>query len=259
MKKYFYLAFIVFALYIITNRCIIFPFFNDYQMFITISKTFWVIVLLFYLIRWKRFSFKFITTDLFWAMCLMFPAIYLSFDFIQKEGLKHSISLKENIEFLIFCISTGFFEEVLFRGVLTFGLIEHYKCNPKKKYQIVFITSILFGIVHTVNMINTLYHPLSVLSQVYFAFFMGLLLHSLFFRYGNILIPITVHSLINYLGSYQSQLFNIESETSSSHFEDMLSSLATFSSIGFIFILPAMYLLLSQTSELQFFKNYPTQ
>jgi membrane protease YdiL (CAAX protease family) len=189
----------------------------------------------------------------------MFPAIYLSFDFIQKEGLKHSISLKENIEFLIFCISTGFFEEVLFRGVLTFGLIEHYKCNPKKKYQIVFITSILFGIVHTVNMINTLYHPLSVLSQVYFAFFMGLLLHSLFFRYGNILIPITVHSLINYLGSYQSQLFNIESETSSSHFEDMLSSLATFSSIGFIFILPAMYLLLSQTSELQFFKNYPTQ
>ena len=259
MKKYLYLSILVFTAYIIINRCIIFPFFNDYQMLITISKTFWVIVLLFFLIRWERFSLKFITTNLFWVFCFIIPAIYYSIDFVHKEGLTYSISLKENIEFLIFCFSTGFFEEILFRCVVTFGLIECYKSNPKKKNQIVFITSIVFGIVHTVNMINTLYHPLSVISQVYFAFFMGLLLHSLFFRYGNILIPITVHSLINYLGSYQSQLFNIESATSSTLFEDMLSSLATFSIVGFVFILPAMYLLLSQSRELQFFKNYPTQ
>ncbi len=96
---------------------------------------------------------------------------------------------------LVTGIGAGFFEEYLFRGVIM-GRLIHIFQGPEKRRQIwlaVFVTSLLFGIMHGVNITN---QPLGqTLVQMLFAASLGLLLAVLYLRSGTIILPMLAHGL----------------------------------------------------------------
>ncbi|MEN8078756.1 CPBP family intramembrane glutamic endopeptidase [Clostridioides difficile] len=102
--------------------------------------------------------------------------------------------------FIITNISIGFFEEIIFRG-LTLNLL----INSNKNYSIkkaIFISSLLFGLIHFINLFSSPYLILGTLSQVIYTFCLGILLSSIYIKSRNIFIPIFLHAFFNITGSF---------------------------------------------------------
>jgi membrane protease YdiL (CAAX protease family) len=92
-------------------------------------------------------------------------------------------------------------EEVVFRGLIM-GYLRKY--NPgKSAHFIAFFNAALFALVHFTNL-ETI-HPISVVTQVFFAFFIGLLLSALLFRTNNVLLLGVIHGVLNFMSRQCSQ------------------------------------------------------
>ncbi len=94
-------------------------------------------------------------------------------------------------------LCVGFLEEVIFRGLLFTAIAKN---NIKSA---VVISSVTFGIGHMINLFNGSGMDLvSNLCQIVFAVAVGFLLVTIFYRGGNLLPCIVVHSAINTLGTF---------------------------------------------------------
>ena len=94
-------------------------------------------------------------------------------------------------------LCVGFLEEVIFRGLLFTAIAKN---NIKSA---VVISSVTFGIGHLINLFNGSGMDLvSNLCQIVFAVAVGFLLVTIFYRGGNLLPCIVVHSAINTLGTF---------------------------------------------------------
>ncbi|MDD6207757.1 MAG: CPBP family intramembrane metalloprotease [Clostridiales bacterium] len=93
------------------------------------------------------------------------------------------------------CFAIGFYEEILFRGVLLRHFIELFGNSHRRIICAVFVSSLLFGILHLINF-RTGAGAAAVLTQVGYAFITGVFFSALLLRTNwNLLWCGIVHSL----------------------------------------------------------------
>lgn len=114
------------------------------------------------------------------------PGSEQSFSFFSWEHLLYSVSKT----------STGIFEELVCRAALFFAVLK--QVGEKQIWKAVVVTSLIFAIMHFPNMLRPEGVNFSVISQIIYAFGVGLLLQSLFVRLKNLLLVVVLHSLANY-------------------------------------------------------------
>lgn len=100
--------------------------------------------------------------------------------------------------FMVSVLLVGLFEELLFRGVL-FPLLIKALAGCKNPLVLAAISSsLLFGVVHFVNLFSQPDNWSGILSQVCFATAIGVYFSGLLLRTENILVPILIHVLVNF-------------------------------------------------------------
>ena len=93
------------------------------------------------------------------------------------------------------CIAIGFYEEILFRGVLLRQFIELFGNSHRRIICAVFASSLVFGLIHLMNF-HTEVSTGAVLSQVGYSFIMGVAFSALLIRTNwNLLWCGIIHSL----------------------------------------------------------------
>lgn len=121
--------------------------------------------------------------------------IYWGINFILSF-ITGTLIFKPTLESLGMALNAGMSEEIMFRAVtIPIGL--HFIKSEKRVTLTWIITSIIFGVVHLVNIQGG--GAISVIIvQAIATTFMGIYFASLFMCTGNILIPIIIHSVWDY-------------------------------------------------------------
>jgi len=101
--------------------------------------------------------------------------------------------------FAIECLSIGFLEETVFRGILLIILAQRLPQTKVGVFQAIFIASALFGLVHLANMFSGA-SPLETLMQIGYSFLMGALWSVVYLATKNLLYPILLHATYNFFG-----------------------------------------------------------
>lgn len=213
------------------------------QLFTVFAKCI-LIVLIIVLIKKARFinrAFLFRNNLLSTAIIAVF--LFLSFKdtYNSVSELGFQISNYDHTMYFIKNMATGFFEELLFR-VLIFA----YVCaifrsiNSKSSIREVVVASLIFAFIHFTNFFNPNYEKLGVITQMFFAFSMGLILQSIFYRFNNIILIGFLHGLVNYNGMKKTFLFNIK-KTEQIDMSDITNSLLTISLFTLFIVIPIMF------------------
>ena len=247
-KKTLVLIFIIF-LYLIVSRHIISFLFEDtkgYVHFIT-EITIKIPLIIFTIVLIKRESsinIKYLFRNNIICAVLSIVLLYFSIQTtISKiNHLNLEISLLDLYAYLFQCLSTGFFEELFFRTLIFVYICKYVnQTKPKNHYKQAIITSALFAIVHLSGIFKG-FDIISIFNQILFAFSIGLLFQSVFFRVNNIIIISIIHALFNFHGMLKQKLFNISSINNEvSTIEDFKETLITFFVLNLFMILPLMY------------------
>lgn len=113
------------------------------------------------------------------------------------------------ILFLIECLSVGFFEEILFRGILLIVMIEKFSDLKGGTRISVIISSLIFGLVHLVNLFDGASLGSTIL-QVGYSFLMGMLWAMIYLKTGNIWVVMILHATYNFFGQVMFYLGAVE-------------------------------------------------
>ncbi len=137
-------------------------------------------------------------------LILMVPALLVSinnFPFIAYiSGNSELIQPVYTVYiYLLECFSTGFFEEVLFRGFILIILLKKLPKTKKSIFLSIFISSGIFSLMHMLNIFTGSSLP-NTIVQIGYSLLMGLLWASVFIKTKNIFIPITLHAIYNFTG-----------------------------------------------------------
>jgi len=126
---------------------------------------------------------------------------------------------------LTFTFTKAIMEEVVFRGLIM-GYLRKYNAGKSVHYVCIY-NSILFALVHLTNLETT--HLISVLPQVFLAFYIGLFFSALLYRTNNVWLIGVAHGLLNFMSSKCSQFSKEEYILSEADFtfSDYLSPIVT--------------------------------
>lgn len=102
--------------------------------------------------------------------------------------------------FLLVYLSTGFFEEILCRGVVLVLFLQKWGTSLKGIYLSVLVSSSLFGLGHIVNLLQQRHSLLSNLTQITYALFFGVFFAASFLRQASIWPAILTHALFDIAG-----------------------------------------------------------
>ncbi len=122
-----------------------------------------------------------------------FPAF-----FAGKMELVHT----RPIDFTLFalnCVFVGFFEELVFRGVLFALLASIFTKDKKGLLKSYVLSSVIFGVTHLLNIFGGASVPATILQAGYSTLTGGLFAFALL-KTKNILIPAFVHAVYNFCG-----------------------------------------------------------
>ena len=111
----------------------------------------------------------------------------------QKQSIKEHIDIFTIVTGLITTIGVGIVEELLFRSQVLEEFLKH-----KNRWQSLVYSSLIFGSVHLLN-ISSLGSIPTILIQVCYTFFLGLILALIYLNSKNILLPIIFHILFNFI------------------------------------------------------------
>jgi CAAX protease family protein len=101
--------------------------------------------------------------------------------------------------FAITCISVGLFEELVFRGLILFFLLEKLSKNRRGIFVSIIISSALFGIMHLFNIFDGA-NVGATLLQVLYSFAMGIMWSIIVLKTKTIWLAVILHSLYNFTG-----------------------------------------------------------
>ena len=103
--------------------------------------------------------------------------------------------------FLMYCISVGVFEELIFRGALFTTLAGSFSRDKKGLYKAFLLSSVIFGVSH---LLNVFYGAglTATLLQVVYSTLTGGLFCFVFIKTGNVLCSALVHAVYNVCGLF---------------------------------------------------------
>lgn len=122
------------------------------------------------------------TLPLYWPIALILGLIWL--------GPLNLPSVTDAAKILVLCVAVGISEELMFRG-----LVFHWFRMLPVRY-LVLVSAGSFGAMHLAGLITEI-HPAVILSQVYFAFALGVIFAVARARDVSIVLPIAVHAVFD--------------------------------------------------------------
>ncbi|MEW6607135.1 MAG: CPBP family intramembrane glutamic endopeptidase [bacterium] len=148
------------------------------------------------------------------SLVLMIPALLIAMNnFPISAYFNGRTNLTEPIYrvilFFIECLSVGFFEEVLFRGILLIVLVEKLEHVKGGTLISILISSLIFGLLHLVNLFDGATLG-SALLQVGYSFLMGILWATLYLKTGNLWLVMILHAVYNFFGQVMFYLGTVE-------------------------------------------------
>ncbi|AEE53151.1 CPBP family intramembrane glutamic endopeptidase [Haliscomenobacter hydrossis] len=96
----------------------------------------------------------------------------------------------------VMCV--GLVEEFVFRGLVLPLFIKSFQTHKNALLLSVLCSSLLFGVVHFLNLFQQPDNLLGITSQVFFAISIGVFFGGLMLRTRNILVPAILHGLVNF-------------------------------------------------------------
>lgn len=131
---------------------------------------------------------------LLWPTLLFALANLLTPDMLSENGV-----VAETLTMVVVAnMITGFYEEVVMRGMLLGHMMEHWKDDERKILKSVLTTSVLFGVVHLGNLVRA---PLgATLIQVVYATVFGLIFAAAYLRTKNLWPCVLLHGLVDVSG-----------------------------------------------------------
>lgn len=115
--------------------------------------------------------------------------------------------------FILECLSIGFMEELLFRGLLQDTVNQLLENKPNREIFTVLITSAIFGLSHLLNLFAGADIGATFL-QVGYSFLIGAMLSAIIIKTNNIWLCVILHAMFNAGG-------NIVTELGTGAFQDM--------------------------------------
>ena len=110
--------------------------------------------------------------------------------------------------FALESFTIGFFEEVVFRGVILIVLLQRFPKTKKGMFMAVIISSAVFGLIHLINILTGA-NVGSTLLQVGYSFLMGMMWAVVFIKTKNIWMSIILHASYNFFGMVLFTLGNV--------------------------------------------------
>ena len=111
--------------------------------------------------------------------------------------------------FLMECLSIGFFEEIIFRGIILVFLLKKLTNQKNGIFLSIFISSLLFGLIHIFN----LYSGASIgdtFLQIGYSFLVGMMWSVMFLKTGNLCLTMLLHATFNFFGQVMFYLGNVD-------------------------------------------------
>ena len=101
--------------------------------------------------------------------------------------------------FALICLGVGFFEEMAFRGCVFMLLLKKRTQSKAKIFLAIFLSSVVFGLIHFVNIFFGA-SPISVLLQIGYSALIGALCSMVLLLTRNIWFCVILHALYNFCG-----------------------------------------------------------
>jgi hypothetical protein len=95
--------------------------------------------------------------------------------------------------------TTAFFEEIIFRGMILFVVLQRVPNTKQGIFKAIVISSAIFGLSHLLNLFGVA-GLANTLLQVGYSFLMGMMWAIVFIKTENILYSIVLHATYNYFG-----------------------------------------------------------
>ncbi|TPN89271.1 CPBP family intramembrane glutamic endopeptidase [Aquimarina algicola] len=131
-------------------------------------------------------------------LLLIFPLYLVVFNVFNLEDIS-SYTAFEFVLFLIYTLSIGFSEELLLRGFLQSYLIKNTSKTKKNIFIAVFVSSLIFGLLHLLNFNKGIYGEL---GQIGFATFIGVMFGTILLRTKNMYAIALLHACIDFAAKY---------------------------------------------------------
>jgi len=141
------------------------------------------------------------------------------------------------VDFICRMAMIGIMEELIFRGALLNILIKTGQQTTAGVYRAVLWSSLLFGLLHYMNLIYTPFIETSI--QVYNAICLGILFAAVYLRCKNIWACAFLHAFWNFAGSVGFSIFQVAEET----VQEAPGSITALQALGSL-IEPTLFLLL---------------
>ena len=150
-------------------------------------------------IKLKNENIKLLST-----IIILAPAILISINnFPISAYLNDRVSFEHGLSTIILylfeCLSIGFFEEIVFRGLILLVILERLKDTKLNQLKAIILSSFFFGLIHILN----LFYGASVLdtmTQIGYSFLMGAMWSVIFLVTRNIYYIILLHASYNFFG-----------------------------------------------------------
>lgn len=149
----------------------------------------------------SRGSFKRKNHSIFYLTGFVFIIIILNL-LSNINAIVYNTSKINLFLYFIAFMSTGFFEELLTRGLVFNTINNKYGQTQKGFYFSIFTTNIIFAITHIVWYIAGLSPLTNSLNQIFFAFVLGVFFNAVYLKFDTIIVPIIFHGLIDVSGSF---------------------------------------------------------
>lgn len=108
---------------------------------------------------------------------------------------------KPLILFMLIALSTGFYEEILCRGLILSACMKKWGKTKKGMYLSVILSSIIFGFYHLINLVMGRGSLLEVITQIVYSTFFGVFFSACFLRFGSLWPCIITHTLFDMMGT----------------------------------------------------------
>lgn len=136
-------------------------------------------------------------------MAVIWPALILIFFNLPYDLMfegKYTPDIALLLPLLLRVTGVGLIEEFFFRGLILSIFLSVWAVGKTGIYKSVIFSSILFGIVHLINLLNILKGQdilVETISQIFYAFFLGIFFAAVYLRTQNIWISVIIHTLFN--------------------------------------------------------------